>query len=475
MIRILFVTTIFLVLFDARGQDTLRITKPTSIATLDTSTNPQYHFIGGKAIFLPFTPYNSPFKYLKLTDSKPVIFTNTFFYLNGNLGLPRVTENIVSNTLEFDSCNLKYLNLAELSGSASIYNSKIGVLSIDSVYGSLVLLNAAVITNVAMIQNGLNISVDCQNTSFSNSAYMLILNSIISDFRFGPSPKTGSEFRFWSDTLKKTFTTYAFLNESATWNNSNHNIFRFQNCYIDANFVFFDEIPNSTFYFEGCTFGLNANLSDIPAHKVMFRSCRFLGASRYLGLHSKADTTYVSFINTNLDNIRFDYTPNTHLWFDTLDNFDVVESVYAHILKKFKDDGKSSAARVIDIEHQELTGNKLFNFVDRLWWNYGYSRINGLYWMILFLVLFFIFNMLYWSPMGKTYPIIDLNVPALHERKYLRQLLLIFLFTIYVFFSLRIDFSKIKYDRLGFVFMLFFQYAIGVWCLFFIARTLLAF
>jgi len=357
-----------------------------------------------------------------------------------------------------------------------MYGGTIGVINIDSTYGTKLSINTAKITNSAHIQNALNMAFDCQNASFSDTGYILVYKSSIAEFNFGQNPKCNSDFRFWDDTLKKIFLVFAtFPGDSGKSHTSTRNIFHFERCYIDANFFFFDEIPNSIFLFEGCTFGPNADLSDFPAHKVMFRGCKFTGTDRFVGLHSNADTNFISFINTNLDNIRFNYTAKTRLWFDTLDDPDAIESAYAHLLKKFKDDGKTNAAKIIDIQHKQLTEGKIFNYLDRVWWGYGYDKFNELNWLIFMLTFFFLINVSFPKQIGLTYPIIAFNLPQQRRYRKIHRLARIFLFTIFIFFSLRIDFEKLNYNRLGFVFLILIEYAVGVWCLFFIARTLLNF
>ena len=47
------------------------------------------------------------------------------------------------------------------------------------------------------------------------------------------------------------------------------------------------------------------------------------------------------------------------------------------------------------------------------------------------------------------------------------------IFTIFIFFTISIDFGKLNYDRLKFVFLFLIEYFIGLWCVLFIIRYIL--
>jgi len=99
MPKLPFFFAVCLLTFHAQAQDTIKITHPIPLSTLDTSRDHSHHQITGKALILPPTPFNSPFKYLKLTDNKPVVFDHTFFYLAGNLGLLKTPETLVPQSV----------------------------------------------------------------------------------------------------------------------------------------------------------------------------------------------------------------------------------------------------------------------------------------------------------------------------------------------------------------------------------------
>src|SRR5262249_25465102 len=111
------------------------------------------------------------------------------------------------------------------------------------------------------------------------------------------------------------------------------------------------------------------------------------------------------------------------------------------------------------------------------WWNFGYSKGLVIERTGLFLIAFFLLNIVFWKQLQVVYPIdqqynfIDkVKKPALYStQKYIR----IFLYTCYVFFSVKIELSKIKIGNIGIVVYFFFQFMVGLGCLFFILNALL--
>jgi hypothetical protein len=92
----------------------------------------------------------------------------------------------------------------------------------------------------------------------------------------------------------------------------------------------------------------------------MFRGCKFSGSGFPIGVYTSADTAYVSFINTDLDNIRMNFTPNMRIWFDTSDTRDLMENTYVRLIEKFKKEGKSSSLQTVDIQYRQFKDNKIF-------------------------------------------------------------------------------------------------------------------
>ncbi|MES1159217.1 MAG: hypothetical protein ABUM51_00525 [Bacteroidota bacterium] len=210
----------------------------------------------------------------------------------------------------------------------------------------------------------------------------------------------------------------------------------------------------------------------------MFRGCKFSGGGFPIEVYTGADTAYVSFINTDLDNIRINFTPNMRIWFDTSDTRDLMENTYVRLIEKFKKEGKSSSLETVDIQYRQFKDNKILNCLEKLWWNYGYNKFRVLWWTGLFIFLFAIFNSIFWNQMRQTYPIIPTDNSLSFQSRLHRWIVPIanpVFFTLFIFFSLRVEFDKLNLNRFRWVAILLFQYAWVIWCLFFIVRAIFTF
>ncbi|HET6256722.1 MAG TPA: hypothetical protein VFE32_21805 [Puia sp.] len=459
----------------SKAGDTLKITKPIALSLLDASKSPDYHLIKNQGLIFPFTPYNGPLQYLKPDDNKRIEFSNTYFYIYAP-ALTHLKGEVRSNPLVFGDCYVKYLNLGFMSGDISFVSDKIGVVSYDSAFGGVLSFNASSLKNVVIVTNAKELSLSCQFTSFTDTAIMRIVNSHISGFQFACNPSTGSNFQFFSDTLTKGITFFGTQPPDKLRDTlSSPNEFHFDGCFIDAPFNLMTELPRTTFDFYNCTFGPHADLSFLPAHKVMFRSCRFISTNFPIGIFSAYDTTYVSFINTDVEQTRMNYTPQMHLWFDTSDSHDLMENSYIRLIEKYKKEGKSGSLQAIDIQYKQFKEDKIINWLDKWWWNYGYDKWKVLRLTSLIILCFFALNLCFWKPMQDAYPIIEFQSNDYYYQSRGQQLTdrisRPLLFTFFVFFSLRVEFNKLNLDKLPFVTIFLFQYTVGVGCLLFIAKA----
>jgi hypothetical protein len=176
------------------------------------------------------------------------------------------------------------------------------------------------------------------------------------------------------------------------------------------------------------------------------------------------------------------YEPFVHLAFDSI-GVDEYTSNYEGLLGKFRIEKKDESYERLDLEYQDFKGMhngswaRVFNWLNREWWNYGYSRGKVIQWTFVFLALFFVGNMLLWRQMQETYSIhqsqnfIDRREhPFRYQmQKYIR----IFLYTAYIFFSIKIDLPRLKITNFWLLLYFFFQFLVGLWCLFFIVNALL--
>jgi hypothetical protein len=253
-------------------------------------------------------------------------------------------------------------------------------------------------------------------------------------------------------------------------------------CYINGPMNVIKNGKLSIIEFDHCSFGPDAADLNLMADTVEFRDCGKLPATLALHLLRNKDTCWLKLRNTRFDDVNFVYEPFVHLAFDSI-GVDEYTSKYESLLAKFRIEKKDESYERLDLEYQGFKGAHngygahVFNWLNREWWNYGYSRGKVIQWTFLFLGLFFVGNVLLWKPMQETYAIeqssnfIDRQKhPVRYQvQKYIR----IFLYTAYIFFSIKIDLPRLKITSFWLLLYFFFQFLVGLWCLFFIVNALL--
>lgn len=256
----------------------------------------------------------------------------------------------------------------------------------------------------------------------------------------------------------------------------------FTNCDIDAEINYMDNADTASIIFKNCRFGPNASL-DIRADTVSFVDCQGLPATLNLQLKANNERCWIRLNNTNITNVDFVYSSDHHLLFDSAASLDTYASTYENLLAKFRSENKKESYQRLDIEYNNYkasrgnTWDRLFNWLDSEWWNYGYSKTRVIGWTFAFLGIFFGLNIYMWRHMQKMYPISQeqdyinrYSKPFLyHTQRYTR----ILLYTAYIFFSIRIDLKKLRITTLPMLIYFFLQFLIGLWCLFFIVNALL--
>ncbi len=115
--------------------------------------------------------------------------------------------------------------------------------------------------------------------------------------------------------------------------------------------------------------------------------------------------------------------------------------------------------------------------MDYIWWRYGYSKWLVILWTFVFLVLFFNYNYKNWDGMRRIYGVFDKDELAVlskldKNKRNKRKAAFVLLYTSFIFFSLRIDFDKLKYANTKYLTAFFTQYVVGLICLFFLANAI---
>lgn len=257
----------------------------------------------------------------------------------------------------------------------------------------------------------------------------------------------------------------------------------FEDCYIDGPLTVGKNGALARVRFEHCSFGPDASSVSLVADSVSFVDCPNLPTQVSLTLAANRDTCWLRLQHTNLGDASFIYGPGIHLAFDPSVLTDEYTGVYETLLSQLKASGKKESYERLDIEYHHFKASKssfagwIADKAQEQWWNYGYSRLRVVLWTLLFLGVFFLFNLIFWRGMQEVYPIpqehayVDRLSRPLRYRLFL--LLRVSLYTVYVFFSLKIDLPRLRVARPGLVVYFFLQWLVGLWCLFFIVNALL--
>lgn len=257
----------------------------------------------------------------------------------------------------------------------------------------------------------------------------------------------------------------------------------FEDCYIDGAIQILKNGRSSQIAFEHCTFGPNTRYLSLMADDVTFENCSNPPAAASLQLYPNNDTCWLQLQHSNLGDASFIYGPGIHLAFDNHAPSDEYMSNYEMLLAKFRNEGKKESYQRLDIEYRQYKAaqgsglDRIGDWLQARWWNYGYSRLRVVLWTLVLLWTFWMLNVVWWKglqevyPIPQEYPFIDRGTQP--GRYQLQEALRIFLYTVYVFFSIKIDLSRLKMTNTWLLAYFFIQYLVGLWCLFFIVNALL--
>jgi len=414
--------------------------------------------------------------------NEPGGFLQDIFYLpNEGLATYSFLNSVyIQNSIFPKNLNLSYFHTYE-PGVLTLEKNKAKAIQI---------LNSSGLLNVS--QNEISDSIIILNSTFTRFNFLQNRFSskkggnriFIENSRFANTDLVNTISRnlyveFHRDTLNGDFKCKYEAKVKTDLNNRYS--FNFKNTIINCAFKLSKiDCPNNV-KFDDCIFGPDANLNNLACDSLVFNNCYNLPNPIYITVDSSKNVTNISFINTNLVNIKFDYNEKLKLFFNPTATQDAITSTYENLLAKFKIEGKFESFKNVEIEYKQykysLDGwvGSLQNKIDRLWWNYGYSKWYILLWSLFFLMFFFISNLFLWREMQKIYPtIINDNSTGNHRlKKNARKAVVVFLYTSFIFFSLKVDFEKLKFHKTRFIGYFFIQYMVGLICIFFIVNAIL--
>jgi hypothetical protein len=224
--------------------------------------------------------------------------------------------------------------------------------------------------------------------------------------------------------------------------------------------------------------GINLALSVLP-DTIVFSSVK-LGPTVDFSVADLSERTSnpikIEFIDCDLTKFKFDYQ-HFRLLFDSVSDDDR-EGVYEGILNNFKTRGQFESYKSLDIEYREFKFRQNWytyplSWINRAWWNYGYTKSLVFLWTFIFLLLF--------TPI--TYRKLDLLNQSVYEmqripgkvdmKRKIDKWWYSFIYTASIFFRLTLNLENLKYSDKRWTAYVILVYTLGIVCLAYMANFVL--
>lgn len=185
-----------------------------------------------------------------------------------------------------------------------------------------------------------------------------------------------------------------------------------------------------------------------------------------------------------------------NLAFDSATSLYDKEQVYTELLNMQRSSYFLDGYEKLDKEYKAFKYDsrgsfiaKLQNRIDKYWWDYGYNKFMVILNSIYLFLLFFVINLLAYKGLSKVYHPIKFkefderlemsNVEIKHPvstsvKKYLIRIPVIFLYTAFVFWGLKLDLKELEIKKPLYMTILIGQYMVGLVCLAYIANYIIS-
>ena len=249
--------------------------------------------------------------------------------------------------------------------------------------------------------------------------------------------------------------------------------------------VLFTRLSADTLEFQNCSFYSTATIESSPRLK-----CIELGKLAVpsncidmtnIGTADNVCELYIGDIDVS--KLKLNYA-DFHLTFDNNLKLHQVEAMYELMLRKQGEYGYTDGYKKLDMEYKDYklshgAGNIQDRF-SKLWWNYGYNKEYIFRWTAVAFLILYVMLLLFFSYfINNVYTIDNLKERWDKEqagtaaRKALIKPCIALFYTCLIFFGIKLDVSKFKYDNMWAVVFIYVFYLFGVLCLVFIANYVL--
>ncbi len=466
--------------------------EPEKMATITGINNQATSLYVLEEILTSFKPFSAYYNQLQNKFSFPyslslskVQFQRPVLYSNEYTTLKKSVNFEFSKMLSIDSCQFYStcdLTNVTMKGSAqvieisntkaqwfSLNNISTGILALQNITNGPVLISRSRMERLSLgkiskaINSTLPVDVGIYRTTIDD--IFLSQDSLVLDFL--------------NDSLKRRFLILKFAPTNDTMTIPS---IAFKECYLNVNIFHQGYLHVKKLVFNRCTFGPDAKIENFNCDTLIFKECGTLPATLSINPLRQKSKLNLFIFNTDLSQTRFNYYDNMVLFFNYAEDTskiqidqDDISNTYESLLDKFRNEKKENSYQTLDIQYRIWKANKegflskSAHFINKVWWYYGYKKWYVLLWTLAFIVLFFIINMIWWKNVHLTYAIVPFTGTSARKSRFIP----ILLYTLFVFFSLKIDFAKLKFSKSSFILLFFLEYLIGLICIFFIFNAII--
>ncbi|WP_440134445.1 hypothetical protein [Chitinophaga sancti] len=145
-------------------------------------------------------------------------------------------------------------------------------------------------------------------------------------------------------------------------------------------------------------------------------------------------------------------------------------SIYQKLLNQFKENGFLDSYEKLDIEYNEWKSQFDWTLVlSDYWWKFGYQKWRILIYSLIFILIFSVINYIYYENLQKVYPIEKLKRNNFLYTRYSlirfgQRIFISVIYTSLIFFRFGIDYKNATFSPMRYVFLIVFQYTIGLIC-----------
>jgi hypothetical protein len=234
--------------------------------------------------------------------------------------------------------------------------------------------------------------------------------------------------------------------------------------------------------FRNCVFKNQSSLKTKNIKKISIINCFFEEATSLNLINPPGEKLDLELYDSNLKNLELHFSDYINLIFPKEASESEIEANYLNLLDKYQGEKDKESYKNVDILYKKYRWSTysvigpIVNFIDRWWWNYGYSKDYIILYTFLFLLIFFTLNLIVGYQIHDFYPVFSRKVVATdRNRSAFNYVVVTFVLTTYIFFSLKVDFDKIDTRNTKFVVYFFIQYFLGLVCLFFLFGAIFKF